>query len=146
MTCCNWMRSPHTAGSRGFEIFLDRHGRKGGVVADDVQDFLDDIVEAQRLVPGFLLFQEGPDFPDHLRSPVVVPDDVPEDLGDLLHVGIVLREETLRRLGVAEDGGQGLIDLMGQGAREFSQRGYPGDVGKILPELPGLRLNLLPAR
>jgi len=34
-----------------------------------------------------------------------------------MQIGVILREHTLRRLGVAENGGEGLVQFMREGAR-----------------------------
>ena len=63
---------------------------------------------------------------------------------DLVEVHRLGLEDALGGLGIAEDGGQGLIQLVGQRRGELPHRRHPPDVGEILPE--PLRLHLrLPA-
>ena len=58
---------------------------------------------------------------DDLAGALVLADDVAQDLAELLVAGLALGEEALRRLGVAENGGQRLVQLMGERAGQFAQ-------------------------
>src|SRR5688572_14092233 len=84
----------------------------------------------------FLLFHECAQLVDHLASPPVVLHDVLKYLAYLFQVGRVGVEKALRRLGVTENGGERLVQLMGQRRREFSHRRDASDVGQLCT-LPG---------
>ena len=68
---------------------------------------------------------------DHLTRPVVVLDDVFQDLAHLRQVGGAGAEKTLRRLHVAQNGGERLIELVRQRRRQLAHRGEARHVGKL---------------
>ena len=57
---------------------------------------------------------------DYFSRATIVLDDVVQNLTHLSEVGRIGREQTLRRLGIAANGGERLIQFMGQGRREFA--------------------------
>ena len=76
-----------------------------------------------------VLFQQVAQPADHLVRPVVVRDDIGQDLADLVEVGFLLRQESLGGLGIAQDGGERLV--------EFAHQGLPFEVAPFLPKAMG---------
>ena len=64
----------------------------------------------------FSLLSLARDAADGAGSTLGVGDDIAEDLAQLLLIELVRSQESLRRLGVAENGRQRLIELMNQRA------------------------------
>ena len=61
-----------------------------------------------------LLPEHGPQPLDHRARPVVALHDVGQDLAELIDTRRALRQEALRCLGIAQDGRQRLVQLVGQ--------------------------------
>ena len=58
-----------------------------------------------------VLFQQVAQPADHLVRPLVVRDDIGQDLADLVEVGFLLRQESLGGLGIAQDGSERLVQF-----------------------------------
>jgi hypothetical protein len=54
---------------------------------------------------------------NHLPSPLIVVNDVLENLTDFRRGIRLARQKTLRRLGIGQDRRERLTDLVGQGSR-----------------------------
>ena len=83
---------------------------------------------------------------DHLTRPLVVLDDVFQDLAHLRQVGGAGAEKTLRRLHVAQNGGERLIELVRQRRRQLAHRGEARHVGKLRAMALRLVLRVFPLR
>ena len=79
---------------------------------------------------------------DDFAGALVLVHDVRKDFAHLVEVNIVMREEALGRLGVAEDGGERLIQFMGERAGEFAEHRHAGKVGQFRPLLDCFGLGL----
>ena len=107
----------------------DRHPPADQVGVGEVQHFGGDLVEGNRQHLRLAAFQERSQTLYHLAGPPVLVNDVGEDV---LHLGQVRRhlgQQALRRLGIGENDGERLIQLVGERAGEFAQGCDPGDVG-----------------
>ena len=77
------------------------------------------------------------------RAQVVV-HHVAQDRAYLLQVGRLPRQDPLGRLGVAEDGGQGLVQLVGQGPRQLAQDRHARKAGQLVALPRRVQLGLPP--
>jgi len=77
---------------------------------------------------------------DHLSGAPIVGGDVPQDVLQLLGVEAAGGEEPLRRLRVAQDRRERLIDLVGQSAGELAEHRDPAEVRQLLALLVRLAL------
>jgi hypothetical protein len=64
-----------------------------------------------------ILLQYHPNVSDNAGCALVVRNDVIEDCTQFLQIELTCREESLCRLGVAQDGGQGLVEIVNQRSR-----------------------------
>src|SRR4029434_9446195 len=83
----------------------------------------------------FLLDQRPQPLDDLARSAVVM-NYIFENFSHFLHIRRMGGEETLRRLGVAEDRRKRLVQLVGERRRKFAHGGHPRHMGEVLPLSP----------
>src|ERR1700722_20690614 len=69
---------------------------------------------------------------DHFAGASVLADNVIENRAELIEIDRVAGEEFPSRLGIAEDGGEGLIQLMGERAGEFAEHGDARQMGQFV--------------
>ena len=62
----------------------------------------------------------------------VVLDDVAQNLPQCLHIDLRFGGEDLCRLRVAQDGGEGLLEFVGESSRKLAQHGDAGQMGDLL--------------
>ena len=101
------------------------------VAVDEPHDIAKEIADVERPEGGGLFANERAQPLDHLTRPVVVLDDVFQDLAHLRQVGGAGAEKTLRRLHVAQNGGERLIELVRQRRRQLAHRREARHVGKL---------------
>ena len=119
---------------------MDRGAVPDETIARELEHFFNQAVDGKRLQAGFPVLEQGSQSPDDLARPLVFAHDVRENLAGLGEIGRLLREETLRRLGVGEDDGQRLVQLVRERARQLAHRGDPGKVGQFLVLAAGPQL------
>jgi len=77
--------------------------------------------------------QEGAEASNHFTRPQIVSTNVFENLP---HLGQRLRSGLQQQFGgvsIAQDGAEWLVNLMGDGSREFTREGQTGCVCQLLP-------------
>ena len=87
------------------------------------QNFHGHFIDIGRLKLRFALLEQHAEPADHLARPVIVDDDVIQNLANLGQIDDFFCQYPLRRLRVAEDRGQRLVQFMGQGAGQFPEAG-----------------------
>src|SRR6266542_7070883 len=100
---------------------------------EEVQEILKDIVEDDKRASEVIHRLRSQPV-DHLAGSLVILDNILQDLLHLFEVRRHGREKPLCRLRIAEDRGQGLVQLMSQRRGEFADRRHPGDVAQLLAE------------
>ena len=136
-------------------VDLRQVGRQAGAHVDiarhelavqELQHVVHDMVQlgGDELLVG--LFHQQAQMVDQLPGPLVGLDDLRQDGADLRDVGRVVRQKALRRLGIAQDGGQRLVQLVGERARELGERGHPRQMGQLHALLALLHFGLPPCR
>ena len=89
------------------------------------------------------IFQKLAQAADDLASVLLGLDDVAEDFRQLRAVDLGAGEETQRRLGIAEDGGEGLVQLVGERTGELAEHGHAREMGQFRAHFLHLPLGLL---
>src|SRR5262245_38261653 len=134
----------------------ERHDRVGGVdqrdvlarqvVAQQAHHLVDDLVQIEAALRRVLLAREGAEAPDDRRGALGVGGDVGQRLG---HVGMYearALEQAHRRLRVGHDGGERLVDLVGERGAELAERRDALGVRQPLALPAGLVLGVPPPR
>ncbi len=109
------------------------------IATQERKDAANDLVEVECLAPGHTFGQEIPQAQDHVAGALPLLRDVFEDLPDHRRIRLAASEEKLARLGIRDDRGEGLTDLVGQGGREISRCRQAARVLDLAPELLDLR-------
>jgi hypothetical protein len=78
----------------------------------DCNDFSNDIINIERNIRWFLVFEQRPDAPNYIARPPSIPADVLECLGRLKHVRHFGTQPACRCKAVGVDSGERLINLM----------------------------------
>ena len=99
--------------------------------AGERQHFLDGVadVELGQLRPGFL--GERPQAADHVAGTVSLPHDARDGIPRRGKVRLVPVQPAQTGAAAGRDGGQGLVDLMGDGGEQFAHRRQPRDAGEF---------------
>src|SRR5206468_5341972 len=90
------------------------------VATHEPRDLAHRLVEIESLHLAATLLEKATEPADHVARPLVVLDDVVEDLPHHVEVRRIGAENALAGLGIAQDRGQGLVELMGERSRELS--------------------------
>jgi hypothetical protein len=101
---------------RGFQV----HTARGRMAPDECQDLRHHRVEIERSQFQGRAAQEITQPLDDGRRPLVILPDRGQDCAHVLQRGLAGIDELLARLGVAEDGGERLGDLVCYGGTEFA--------------------------
>jgi hypothetical protein len=140
-TCWSCTRSPRTAGSPGAGSSRIATWRTTASLATSratsaISSLRSSTASLEDTPP-----QQTPQPADHSGRALVVLDDVLEDRPHLLTVRPLRPQDPLGRLGVAQDRGEGLAELVRQGRGELPHRRDPGDVVQVPPEPPHLHVS-----
>ena len=95
------------------------------------QHVTDDVVDVHRILAWRTLRRQLPDALDHFRRPVTVHRDRFECFPDGFEVGTRGRQPVEGGIGIGDDGGQGLVDLVSDRRGQLAQRGHAGDVREL---------------
>ncbi len=74
--------------------------------------------------------RERPDALDHVAGPEILVADLGQDLPHLIEPGLVRRQQ-LGRFGIAQDGSEGLVDLVGYRGSELADDAEAGSMGEL---------------
>ncbi len=107
--------------------------------ASEGQHVVHHVADTQRLERHVAGFQEVTQATNHLAGADVIGDDVFEDVSNVLKVYGFLGEQAFRRLRVAENGRERLIQLVRKGARELAEHGHSSQMRHLLAALQGFR-------
>src|ERR1043166_573223 len=118
-------------GQRRGELRHDLDRTRDEVAVDDAEDLVDQLVGVEGLELRFAALEEGAQAPDDLARPLVGGDDVAQDLHQDLGVGRFVADEVLGRLGVAEDRGERLVQLVGDAPGELAEHRDPREVREL---------------
>ena len=145
-TCCSWIGSPST-GARSSNI-IESHAR---LAADklgmhELQGRRDEAVEVEKLGSMLALAQQSAQAADDLAGAVVLLHDVVQHFAQLGEIGLRHRQHAAARLGVGEDRGERLIDLMRDRARKLAQERDPHQMRELATLLLDLDLRTLERR
>ena len=99
------------------------------------------LVRVERLELGLAALEQRAQPPDHLARALVGGDDVLQDLREDLRLGGLVGEEVLRRLRVAEDRGERLVQLVGDAAGELAQHRHARKMRELQALLARLELD-----
>ena len=91
----------------------------------------DDVVDVQPCSLGFVLRHELADTVDHVGRPVAVLHDPVEGLPDAVEVWGGRRQPVERCVGIGHDGGERLVDLVGDRRGQLAQGRHPGHVREL---------------
>ena len=115
------------------------------VALQEPRHFTHDLVQVERHALEVALLEQRAQPVDHRAGSFLVLDDVADDLRDLHEIHGLGREQTLRRLGVAQDRRQRLAQVVRERRGELSNGRDPADVRQLLSQ--PLRFEVdLPAR
>ena len=122
----------------GVELVQNGDAADHGVAVEQADHFLEDGVEVERPQVRGVFLHERPDPTDDLAGAGVIVGDVVEDVANLLQVRVGGVQEPGRGLGVAQDRGQWLVELVRQRRGHLAHRGDPPRVGQFVSESVGL--------
>ncbi len=105
-----------------------------------LKDLAEQIVYAAPFAVEGLFVEHGAEVVDHRSGAFVVTDDVFERGLDFPEVEVVRAEVSAGRLGVAQDGGERLVEFVGEGRCDFTEGCNPAAVSDLLLELGGRRI------
>ena len=125
ITCESCTRSAETSGR--WSVVVDHHvdAPAQEVAAHEAQRVLHHLVHVDRPMLGLFLPEERPQTLDHRGRAAIALHDVVDDVRDLVEPRRRLREETLRRLCVAQDRRQRLVELVRERSRQRAQHANP---------------------
>jgi len=126
----------------GVQSTVDRNALPHEIVAQHLHDFVDQLVEIQTGLGDVLLAGQSAKAPDDCRGPLGVGGDVGQCLGDVRVFEASLFEQSDRRLGIRHDGGQWLVDLVGERGAQLAEGRDTLRVCQLLALPPGLFLGL----
>jgi hypothetical protein len=106
-------------------------------VADHRHHIFRELGEVERDVLGFAMGNHRPDLADHLAGAQVVAADIGEDGADFIERRGFRLHDQLGGFGVAEDGPEWLVHLVGDGCGEFPQDADARRTGEHAPRLLG---------
>ena len=110
----------------------DRHVAVQQVAAHQAQRFLDHVVDVQRWCCDCSLRSIERSRWITASRTVVALHDVGQDLGKLVDARRALRQKALRRLRIAQDGRQRLVQLVGQRSGQLAQHRHPRQVRELV--------------
>ena len=93
------------------------------IAAGEAEQFFETLIYPYRLKRDLSAAQHRAQPPDYFSGAAIRPDDVPEDLAKFDEVGWVMRHEALRRLCIAKDAGEWLVQFVRERTRERAQGG-----------------------
>ncbi len=142
-TCCIWTRSASTVGNAGIQVQGGQHVARDEFAVRELERLAHHVVELHRRILRVALAQQRAQPLDHLRGAFVVLHDVLQDFAELVLVGAALLQHAERRLGVAEDRSQRLLELVGKRARELAEHRGARQVRELLALVARIRLGAL---
>ena len=136
-TCCNCTRSPRTSRSSEPSSVRNTTSCRSQFAAGERQHFPDDVVDVElgQLRPGFP--GERAQTTDHLACAHPVSRDAGKRILHFVEIGFIAFQKPLRGLALGHDGGERLIDLMGDRRGELAHRRQPRhslNVGPCIPQ------------
>jgi hypothetical protein len=84
-----------------------------------------------------------PDPRNDVAGALGIVDYLSQRLTDIVKARVAIRQEADAGIGIIDNGGEGLIDLMGDRRGHFTHGGHPTDVRKVSLRLAQSRLGLL---
>src|SRR5204863_78909 len=130
----------------GVELEPDRHVANDRVAAHELRHALDQRIEVERHRLGLALAQEISQAFDDVAGPPGVLDDIAHDRAQLVSIQGRDVEKLLGGLGVGQDSGQGLVQLVGQRCGQLADRRPPREVREVPATALGVDLRALALR
>ncbi len=113
------------------EVRLDGDALIQQIAADELKHLLHDLIHIERLALHLALFQKRAQAPDDLAGMLVGVHDVAQNFLQLCAVDLRTREEALRRLRIAEDCGQRLVEFVRERAGQFAEHRHAREMGQF---------------
>ena len=107
------------------EVGADHYVTVQQVAAHQTQRFLDHVVEVERMTLRLFLPEHGSKPLNHCSGAVIALHDIGEDFRELVDARRTLREKPLRRLRIAQDGRQRLVELVRERSGQLAQHRDP---------------------
>src|SRR6202022_3911764 len=127
----------------GGELEAQRYAPADRVALHEPRHFSDELVEVEGYEFEVALLDQGTQPPDYLGGPPIVRYDVAQDLAHLFEIRGGGGEQVFGHLRVAEDRGQRLVQVVGQGRGGAAEGRHPADVRQVLAKPLRLELPLL---
>jgi len=129
----------HARHGHGRQVRSERevqfHPLADHLAAQQFQHFDDEIIEAGRFAHRGLLPDHRSEIVHHSAGAFVVPHDIVENRVQFVRITFAILEKAPRGLGIAENGGQRLIQFVGNGGGQFAEGGDPHGVGQFVAQL-----------
>src|SRR5882762_5316408 len=106
------------------------------IAVRQLQHFAHELVGVQRLELRFAFFEQSAQPADDFSGAPVLGDDVAEYLAQLLGVDTALLEIVLGSLRIAQNGGERLVELVGERPGKLADQGHAGQMGDLLLLVP----------
>ena len=116
------------------DVDVEPDAAGGGIGSQQRHDVEKHVLQVERHHLDRLSPEQGAHPVDHVAGTAIVLADVVDDRADLVEVGRGMLDEERRRLGIAQDGAERLIDLVRERGGELAHDRDAPDVGDVLAQ------------